>query len=78
MVLVGAGAAVGFAFGGLWGAGAGALFVGAGRNGLRAKQQWSSDPAEAAKSGTLAALGAALGGYLVYRAYKSDSPHALE
>lgn len=78
IVLVGAGAAAGFLVGGAWGAGAGAMFVGAARNGLRARSEWRTSPGDAAKSGTLAVLGAALGGYLAYRAARADSPRALE
>jgi hypothetical protein len=71
VVLVGVGAAVGWAAGGGWGAGAGALWVGAARNGLRARSQWQTDPSGAAKTASLAVVGAALGGYLAYRAYRA-------
>lgn len=77
ILLAGAGATAGFVFGGAWGAGAGLLFMGAAQNGYRAKTGWSSaDPsvrADAAKSATMALLGAALGGYLAYRAYQGKA-----
>ena len=68
VLLVGAGATAGYVLGGGWGAGAGALFVGAARNGMRARKDWSSDPASAAKAASFAAIGAGIGAYLVYRA----------
>jgi hypothetical protein len=78
VVMVGLGAALGWAAGGLWGAGAGALWVGAARNGLRSRAQWPTDPSGAAKTASLAVVGAALGGYLAYRAYHARKPSALE
>ena len=75
LVLAGIGVATGAVFGGAWGAGAGFILVGAARNGWRAKSLWPSvqpgDREEAAKSATMATIGAALGGYLTYRAMKS-------
>jgi hypothetical protein len=75
LVLAGLGVATGAVFGGAWGAGAGFILVGAARNGWRAKSLWPStqpgDREEAAKSATMATIGAALGGYLAYRAVKS-------
>ena len=75
VVLAGAGLTAGWLLAGVWGAGAGFVIVGAARNGLRAKQLWSSaqagDREEAAKSATMAAIGAAVGGYLAYRAVQT-------
>jgi len=73
LLLAGAGAGIGCWLGGLWGAGAGLLLVGASRNGLRAGRDWQSpDPqarAEAGRSAGIATIGGVAGGYLAYRAY---------
>jgi len=72
VVMAGAGLAAGWLLGGAWGAGAGFIFVGAARNGWRAKELWpSANPAdreEAAKSATMAVVGGVIGAYLAYRA----------
>lgn len=75
VVMAGAGLAVGWLVAGAWGAGAGFVLLGAARNGMRAKQLWSSaqpgDREEAAKSATMAAIGTVLGGYLAYCAHRA-------
>jgi hypothetical protein len=75
VVLSGVGLTAGWLLAGAWGAGAGFVLLGAARNGMRAKQLWSStqpgDREEAAKSATMAAIGAAVGGYLTYRAARA-------
>lgn len=77
LLLAGTGAAIGWAAGGGWGAGAGLTLVGALRNGARAKSLWASQvPAEreeAAKSATMAVVGAAIGGYFAYRAVRNHN-----
>lgn len=71
IVLAGLGAGAGAYFGGAYGAGAGLLLVGAGRNILRAKRTWgSSDHSEAVKSGTMALFGLGIGGWLAYKAWE--------
>jgi hypothetical protein len=72
VVLASFGMAAGWVVGGVHGAGAGLLLVGAARNALRARADWRSPDesmrAEAAKSATMAIAGIALGGYLIYDA----------
>jgi hypothetical protein len=73
VVLLGAGALTGLVAGGLWGAGAGALLVGATRNALRAKGEWQSDAGSAAQAILFALAGMGLGGYCAYKAYQSST-----
>lgn len=74
LLVAATGTVVGFAAGGLWGAGAGLLMAGALRNAARAKKLWGSadvaDREEAASSVTWAIMGGAGGAYLGYRAYQ--------
>lgn len=80
LLMVVAGTAAGFWLGGPWGAGAGLLLTGAGRNAVRAQQAWGSpDPAqrlEAGKSATMAVFGIGIGGYLSYLAYEARRPRS--
>lgn len=73
LLLAGAGAGLGAWLGGLWGAGAGLLLIGAARNGVRAGRDWQSPTpavrAEAGRTAGIAALGGIAGSYLAYRAY---------
>lgn len=68
------GGIAGFALGGIWGAGAGVLGVGAARNGARAYNEWQSSGVtpEATKSATVALLGLAGAAWLGYNATKRE------
>lgn len=74
LILAVGGTGLGLWLGGLPGAGAGLLLMGAARNGLRATRGWASpDPIvrhDAGTSASLAVLGTVIGGYLSYRVYQ--------
>ena len=74
LVSVVLGGIAGFVVGGTWGAGAGALGVGALRNGSRAFSMWRSEGAtpEATKSATVSVLGLAAAGWLGYNAMQRN------
>lgn len=71
LLLAAGGLALGFVVGGVFGAGAGLLGVGAARNGQRARLLWR-DPSEearqeAAKSASMAVVGGAMAVYLAWQ-----------
>lgn len=78
LALIGAAAAtaVGAWLGGGYGAGAGLLLYGGGRNALRARAAWIGtppDPAGGTRAATLALFGLGVGGYLGYRAFTRNT-----
>lgn len=81
VLLAVAGTSVGYLLGGLRGAGAGLLLIGATRNTLRASRGWTDpDPAvrrDAGTSASLALFGVLVGGYLAYSA-RSERAGAAE
>lgn len=74
LLLIALGGGAGAFAGGLYGAAAGVLGMGALRNALRAKKLWSStvpeDQAEAGMSATTAGFGLLAAGFLIYQSYQ--------